>query len=165
MINVRRSISSILREADSQPNDADRALYLRDNDSDPLRILLKVVFDEKIIFDLPEGNPPYRPNNMPDAESILYREVPKLYYYIKDVYKPTNLNGWHQKKVGMFIDLLERLDPEDAELMLAIKSKKLPYKNISMNVVLKAFPDIGISGTAAPERVRLKPGPKPKVQS
>ena len=36
------------------------------------------------------------------------------------------------------------IDREDAKLIISIKDKKLPYKNITKKVVQQAFPTLGI---------------------
>jgi hypothetical protein len=38
--------------------------------------------------------------------------------------------------------LLEALDPDDAELLLSIKDKKMPYKGITYDLVASTFPGL-----------------------
>ena len=146
MINIRKKISTILAEANELPTVADRALHLRNNDSDALRLALKLAFDQNIVFDLPEGAPPYKSDSEAFGnEGVLYKEIFDLHYYIEGAYKYTIPKGaWQLKRNGMFIRLLESLPASDAELVLHIKDKRLPYKNISLAVVEKAFPDLPI---------------------
>jgi len=42
----------------------------------------------------------------------------------------------------MFIELLETVDAEEAELIIAAKDKKSPYKNITKKLVQEAFPGL-----------------------
>jgi hypothetical protein len=42
----------------------------------------------------------------------------------------------------MFIDVLQSITPQDAELLVAIKDKKLPYPGLTAETVLKAFPGL-----------------------
>ena len=42
----------------------------------------------------------------------------------------------------MFIQLLERLDPKDAEILLAIKDQKLSYRGLTYKLVRDTWPDI-----------------------
>ena len=42
----------------------------------------------------------------------------------------------------MFVDLLERLDPNDAKLILAVKDRKLSYKGLSYKLVRDTWPDL-----------------------
>jgi hypothetical protein len=38
--------------------------------------------------------------------------------------------------------MLEALPEDDAQLLIAMKDRKLPYKNITPKLVLKAFPGL-----------------------
>ena len=48
------------------------------------------------------------------------------------------------KREMLFIEFIESLDPDDAKLILSIKNKKMPWKNISRHVAKKAFPELGL---------------------
>ena len=50
---------------------------IKANDSFVLRTILQGVFDPKVKFLLPEGEPPYKPNDLPDQEHILIHEARK----------------------------------------------------------------------------------------
>jgi hypothetical protein len=41
----------------------------------------------------------------------------------------------------MFIEFLESLAPADAEMICAIKEKKLPWKGITVDIINEAFPN------------------------
>jgi hypothetical protein len=38
--------------------------------------------------------------------------------------------------------MLEAVDPDDAQLLLHVKNKKLPYQGITKDIVAKSFPGI-----------------------
>jgi hypothetical protein len=42
----------------------------------------------------------------------------------------------------MFVELLERVAPEDAKLLCAIKDKKLPFNGITINHVKEGLPGL-----------------------
>ena len=42
----------------------------------------------------------------------------------------------------MFVELLERVDPNDAKLILAVKDRKLSYKGLSYKLVRDTWPDL-----------------------
>ncbi len=42
----------------------------------------------------------------------------------------------------MFIELLERVDPNDAKLLCAIKEKKMPFPGITIEHVTKGLPGL-----------------------
>jgi len=108
---------------------------LRANDSYVIRVILQGVFDESVKWLLPEGDPPYTPNDLVDQEGILINEARKILYFVE---------GFHDfptaKREQMFIDLLEQVDPKDAILLCAAKEKKLPFRGITIQHVKEAFP-------------------------
>jgi len=110
---------------------------LKANDSYVLRVILQGAFDPKVKWLLPEGTPPYKPNELVDQEHILINEVRKILYFIE---------GFHElpqtKREMMFIELLEAVAPKDAELLCAIKEKKLPFNGITSFHVKEAFPGL-----------------------
>jgi len=109
---------------------------LKHNDSLPLRIIMQGAFDPSVEWLLPPGTPPYKPNELVDQQHILVKECEKLRYYIKGFHDNLNQN----KREAMFIELLERVDPDDAKLLCAIKDKKMPFNGITINHVREAFP-------------------------
>jgi len=111
---------------------------LRHNDSVVLRSVLQGAYDPNIKWLLPEGNPPYKPNDLQDQESVFIREVRKLVYFIDGPYP-----GLKQvKREQMFIEMLENVTPADAVMMCAMKEKKLPWKGINEDLVREAFPNL-----------------------
>lgn len=108
---------------------------LKANDSLVLRIVLQGGYDPNVKWALPEGVPPYKPNELVDQEHVLIREAEKIRYFIQ---------GFHDnlpqlKRETMFVEFLERLAPKDAELICTIKDKK-PIKGITLQHVTEAFP-------------------------
>lgn len=108
------------------------------NDSLPLRIILQGAFDPSVEWLLPEGEPPYRPNDLVDQEHVLIRDIEKLRYFIKGFHD--NLN--QTKREQMFVELLERVAPDDAKLLVAIKDKKMPFPGITIQHVKEALPGL-----------------------
>lgn len=107
------------------------------NDSLPLRIILQAGYDPNVIWMLPPGTPPYKPNDLPDQEHILIKETEKLRYYIKGFYDDLP----QLKRETMFVQLLENVAPKDAELLCLIKDKK-PIKGITLEHVTKGLPGL-----------------------
>ena len=112
---------------------------LKQFDNQAMRQLLKAAFDPKIKFDLPEGNPPYIKNEAPAGteHTSLASEARKLYHFV--------VGGNNQitklKKETMFIQMLEGLHGDDAEVLMAIKNKSLnnAYKGLTANLVKETF--------------------------
>ena len=88
-----------------------------------LKKVLQLAYHRDLVFDLPEGNPPYTPLNVPDnwGYNRLPKELRKVGYFLKGA--QNNLTRIQKEK--MFIDILESVSPEEAELFLMIKNKKI----------------------------------------
>ena len=112
---------------------------LRQHNTDALRMVIKSSFDPRIEWDLPEGDVPYTPNEAPEGteHNMLVHEARTLYHYIKG----GNPNLTQNRRENMFIQLLEGLHRDEAELVVAAKDKGLhrKYKGLSSNVVREAF--------------------------
>jgi hypothetical protein len=99
------------------------------------KFILMCMFDPSIKFDLPEGAPPYKV-----AE---HKEMRNLFGEIKRIHLFTvNSNLTRLKKEQLFIQLLEYVMKEEAELLIAMKDKKSPYRLITEEVVRTAAPDL-----------------------
>lgn len=135
---MRKSISSILKSCAEGKTVNDKVALLQQNISDPILIILKYAFDPNIKFILPDGAPPYKPCEFLDQEGRLYAELRRLYLFIEG----GNPSLTKVKREFLFIQLLESIDKQDAELLVAVKDKKLPYKGLTAAVVKKAFPGL-----------------------
>ena len=111
---------------------------IRANDSLPLRVILQGAFDPTVEWMLPEGEPPYKPNDLVDQQHVLIRDIEKLRYFVKGFYD----NLPQTKREAMFVELLERVDKEDAKLLIAIKDKKLPFNGITLQHVTEGLPGL-----------------------
>jgi hypothetical protein len=118
----------------------EKVAALKANDTKVLRTILQGAFDPSVTWLLPEGEPPYLPNQLVDQETVLIREINnnKILYYIKGFYDTLK----QTKREQMFIELLERVDKHDARLLCAIKEKKLPFNGITLQIVKEAFPEL-----------------------
>lgn len=113
--------------------------YLQDQNTESLRMVIKSSFDPKIEWLLPEGPVPYVPNDAPEGteHTDLAWEARKLYNFVKGGNGALSQN----KREAMFVQLLEGLHPNEAEILVAAKDKSLHkmYKGLSANVVKEAF--------------------------
>ena len=102
-------------------------------------MVIKSSFDPKIEWLLPEGPVPYVPNDAPEGteHTDLAWEARKLYNFVKGGNGALSQN----KREAMFVQLLEGLHPNEAEILVAAKDKSLHkmYKGLSANVVKEAF--------------------------
>lgn len=130
------ALSQIIKNAAEIKAVPERVNYLRQQQSEPLKQLLKLGLSD-VEWDLPEGAPPYKTSPYLDQEGMLYHETRRLYLFLKGGNQ--DLNKF--KREMLYIGLLESIHPQDAELLIDIKDKKLP-KTISKKVVEEAFPGL-----------------------
>lgn len=138
-------ISEVLQKAHSAKTKAEKIKVLKENNSQTLRSLFIWNYDDSVKSVLPEGEVPYRPNPAPmgTEHTRLETEGRKFYYFIQG--GADNLSMI--KKENMFIQLLEGLHPEEAEVVCLVKDKKLQSKyRITKAVVDSAFPTINWGG-------------------
>jgi hypothetical protein len=132
-------VSSILKDASEIKSKKDRVKFLRSHHPNKVMLqLLKYAFDPKIKFALPEGNPPYSPCGVLDNEAGLYQEARRLYLFIEGGHPDLT----QLRRETLFIQVLESIPPAEAELLLAVKDKNLPYKGINLLIVREAFPGL-----------------------
>lgn len=135
---MKKSIYNILKECSELKSPKERIEFLKNNDVPVIKQILKYAFDPAIEFDLPEGEPPYKPCEYLDQEGRLYSEARKLYLFVKG----GNPALTKLKREMLFIQFIEGIDKDDAKLILAVKDKKTPFKTITADIVKKAYPDL-----------------------
>ena len=133
------TVHEIFTKINNAKDKPQKIAVLKQFDNQAMRQLLKAAFDPKIKFDLPEGNPPYIKNEAPAGteHTSLASEARKLYHFV--------VGGNNQitklKKETMFIQMLEGLHGDDAEVLMAIKNKSLnnDYKGLTAQMVKETF--------------------------
>jgi hypothetical protein len=135
---MKLSISEILNKTSNLSDINQRVHYLRENDSQALRVILTGVFSPYVKWLLPEGEPPYKPCDLVDQHHRLYTEARKMYLFVEG--GNPNLN--QLRREALFIELLESLDPADAKLVIAMKDHQMPYANITLELVTLTFPGL-----------------------
>ena len=132
-------ISEILEKVSKIKSKKEKVTFLKQNDSDSLRMVIKSSFDPKMVWLLPEGEVPYQKNEAPEGteHTNLHTEARKLYHYLEG----GNADLTQNKRESMFVQLLEGLHETDAEVLVAAKDKILhrKFKGLSDNVVKEAF--------------------------
>ena len=115
---------------------------LKDRDNFATKALLQLNFHPDAKWLLPAGPPPYEPAKAGDIQSnTLHYEIKKLDYYTDP--SPHSLDELPMlRRESMFVGLLERLDPQDATMLIAIKDKKLSYKGLTYKLVKDTWPDL-----------------------
>ena len=143
--NSRLLLSEILRKVSNAKTKKEKVDLLRKHNSPALRQLMIINFDDSVVSLLPEGEVPYTPNDAPVGtdHTRLEQEYRGLYRFFKGGAKLSNL-----KRESMFVQLLEGLSAEEAELLCLVKDGSLTtkYKRITKAVVSEAYPSIEWGG-------------------
>lgn len=134
-----KAIFEILDEFEKVPkSDEERAQFLRDHDSTPLRTILQFAFDDSVKSALPPGTPPYTPTVLVDSHLNLYQAARTLYIFC--VGGADNVSPI--KRETLFISMLENVHPEDAKILIHMKDKMLARKGLKAYVIADAFPGL-----------------------
>ena len=132
-------ISEILDKVSKLKTKKEKVAWLKDQNTDGLRVVIKSSFDPKIKWLLPEGDVPFRRNDAPAGteHTDLHMEAKKLYHFIEG----GNYDITQTKRETLFIQVLEGLQESDADVLVAAKEKSLhrKFKGLSDNVVKEAF--------------------------
>ena len=135
-------IHEILDLVSEQRTKAKRVEILKEYRDDSLTAILIWNFDERVQSAVPEGQVPYKENEVPVGtdHTSLRREWKTLYHFIKG----GNDSLSSLRRESMFIQLLEGLHPKEAEIICLVKDKNLRdvYPKVTIDVVQEAFPDI-----------------------
>jgi hypothetical protein len=132
---MKLGYAEILKLVSEQKTEEAKIGMLRKHGSENLCTLINLAFDKNAPWDLPEGDPPYKPNPYPDQQNRLQSEFRRMYLFMKD----GNPNLTKLRREVLFIEFLESIDPEDAKLILAVKANKLPYKGLPKSLFAKAW--------------------------
>jgi hypothetical protein len=138
---MRKHIPEILDEVNKAPSKAERIRLLQQYNVRPLRTILAMAFDKNIELDLPEGAPPFKRDEREPvglSSASLYTESRRLARTAKSDPLPK------MRKEMLFVQILEGIHWQEADLVVAAKDKQLEklYKNITREVVRKAFPNL-----------------------
>ena len=131
--------SEILGKVSKLKTKKEKVTHLQQYNTDALRMVIKASFDPKVKWALPFGEVPYRANEAPEGteHNMLSYEARKLYHFIEGGNNLITQN----KRESMFVQMLEGLHPDEADILVAAKDKILhqKYKGLSSNVVREAF--------------------------
>ena len=137
--NYAFSYHEILTKVNNKKDKPGKIEVLRKYDTNELRMFLKGSFDPKLEWLLPEGKPPYKENPAPigTEHTWLKQEVKRMFHFLKG----GNPKLSQMKRDNMFIQMLEGLHPEEAQLLVWAKDGELNkhYKGLTSNLIREAF--------------------------
>ena len=142
---VNPFIFEVLNLVDKQRSKAKKIEVLKEYETDALKAILIWNFDDTVISVLPEGEVPYERNDVPVGtdHTSLRREWKNLYHFVKG----GNDSLSKTRRETMFIQILEGLHPQEADLLTLVKDKKLQTViNVTRAIVEEAYPDITWGG-------------------
>ena len=134
-------LTEILQKVSSAKTKKEKVELLQEYNSQGLRSLLIINFDDSLEFLLPEGEVPYTPNDAPAGteHTRLTQEYRGLYRFFKG--GDASIKGMRREQ--LFVQLLEGLHADEANLLVSACNKDLQSKyRITKAVVAEAFPQI-----------------------
>ena len=133
-------MNEVLQKVSNAKTKQEKISLLRELNTQALRSVLIINFDDSIISMLPDGAVPYTPNEAPEGteHTVLEKEQRILYHFFKGGSKISQA-----KREQMFVGLLEGLTAGEAEVLCLAKDKKLGKRwKITKATVTEAFPQI-----------------------
>lgn len=137
-------LNEVLQKISNAKTKAEKIKLLQEYNSNALRQVLIINFDDSVVSLLPEGEVPYTPNDAPDGteHTRLDHEYRKLYLFFKG-----GANLTRNRRESLFIQLLEGLSKGEAEVLCLAKDKKIGKRwKITKQCVESAFPTIQWGG-------------------
>ena len=138
-------LSEVLDAVSKARSKAKKVELLKEYDSPAIRAVLIWNYDASVKSMLPVGDVPYSPNESPKGtdHNRLTAEYKNLYHYVKGGNDPLPA----LRRESMFIQLLERLHSEEAQLICLTKDKNLNQKyKLTQEIISEAYPDIHWGG-------------------
>ena len=98
--------------------------------------IIQGAYNKNIKFNMPPGAPPYEINEGAEEKEITKKSLGLMVQMVMD----TNMVQWKREKV--FTDFLKSINPQDAELVIAMKDKDLTsvFPTINKELAQEAFP-------------------------
>ena len=126
-------IHEILELVSKQRSKDKKVEILKEYETDALKSIFIWNFDETVISMIPEGDVPYKENEVPVGtdHTSLRREHKNLYHFVKG----GNDSLSSLRRETMFIQILEGLHPEEAKILCLLRTKhfKLNIKYLMMS--------------------------------
>ncbi len=133
-------ISEVLRNTSKLKTKKERMAYLKEHDTPALRDIIRINYDDDVVSLLPEGTPPYKKDDAPDGHNFatLHKRHREFVYFFKGPYTKMN----QMKRESMFINLLEGIHGDDAEMLIKAKDKSFNYKGITKLLCREVWPNL-----------------------
>ena len=140
MMKMRFLMHEVLQKVSNAKTKKEKIKLLQEMNSNALRMLLIINFDDSVVSMLPPGNVPYTPNDAPEGteHTVLEKEARLLHHFFKG-----GSNVSQVKRENMFVQMLEGLNAGEAEALIKAKDKQIGKRwKITKAAVSEAFPSI-----------------------
>ena len=144
MTKMRLLMHEVLQKVSNAKTKKEKIKLMQEYNTNALRMLFIINFDDSVVSLLPPGNVPYTPNEAPDGtqHTILEKEARLLHHFFKG-----GSNVSQVKREQMFVQMLEGLSSGEAEALVLAKDKKIGKRwKITKAAVSEAFPSIHWGG-------------------
>ena len=141
---MRLLMHEVLQKVSNAKTKKEKIKLLQEYNTNALRMLLIINFDDSVVSLLPPGNVPYTPNEAPEGteHTILEKEARLLHHFFKG-----GSNVSQVKREQMFVQMLEGLNSGEAEALVKAKDKQIGKRwKITKACVTEAFPSIEWGG-------------------
>ncbi len=133
-------MNEVLQKVSNAKTKKEKIKLLQEFNTQALRMLLIINFDDSVVSLLPPGDVPYTPNEAPEGteHTVLEKEARILHHFFKG-----GSNIKQVKREQMFVQMLEGLSAGEAEALILAKDKKIGKRwKITKACVSEAFPAI-----------------------
>ena len=144
MKKMRLLMHEVLQKVSNAKTKKEKIKLMQEFNTNALRMLFIINFDDSVVSLLPPGNVPYTPNDAPEGteHTILEKEARLLHHFFKG-----GSNVSQVKREQMFVQMLEGLSSGEAEALVLAKDKKIGKRwKITKACVSEAYPSIDWGG-------------------
>ena len=144
MTKMRLLMHEVLQKVSNAKTKKEKIKLMQELNTNALRMLFIINFDDSVVSLLPPGNVPYTTNEAPEGteHTILEKEARLLHHFFKG-----GSNVSQVKREQMFVQMLEGLNKGEAEALVLAKDKKIGKRwKITKAAVSEAFPSIQWGG-------------------
>ena len=133
--SMQLSFTEILKAVDEAEDRTEKINLLRQHYKPAMINLFQSVFDPNVKWLLPKGPIEYTPTDFNDVEGRLFQESKKLYLFVEG----GNPSLSDERRLHLFMQVLESVTPADAELLIEFKDKNMPFKSVTPDLVNEAL--------------------------
>lgn len=131
-----QSISKQIEHVCRAETNKEKAALLRKYSSFPMRTILQLMFDNKLVYNISTERPSILPTDENMGPGALYKESRKFKYFVE---------GWdgdripRERREDLFYEMITSVDRSDAELLICMLTRT-PPNGLTHQAVYEAFP-------------------------